>query len=461
MERLIGRIARCAMLGGLVLAMGACALDQSSGEDERVAGVASELDEGNEPAFDDDFFPFDFDRNDPPPDQFIYPPEPPSCDVTVAPGKELLIRHLGVVEDPIRTHWTGLSSPRDDGAWTFGRLMTNMAGPNDPELFVRKWLARWETNRTVNGFVLPARPRIQSVLDAWPKTAGGRLDLTKAPMRLLAIVNRMDLRRVKKGNAGEGRFVFGVTDAAGNPRAFTITLEYKLPAPTLDDAKQWAKEWHALGDFTPGTQEYNARLQHITDRFTMRDANLQRTNGSAIGQVRTNESALVDKWPWEMREFRLNTQGWLVSSSVRQTPAPGQRNSKRIGTWINDHEDDILKGRHFFPRIDDDYEPLRGARALGDGMGVNPANVKNPEARHRFAVNTCDGCHGVETGTNALHISNRKNGEVAALSAFLTGTTATDLSGQKRKFDDLERRRVDFRSFLCTGKLVGLGSRVH
>ena len=75
------------------------------------------------------------------------------------------------------------------------------------------------------------------VTDAWPKTADGHIDLTRAPLRLLAIVNRMDLRDLSKGSAGEGRFVFGVLDGNGNPLEFTLILEYRLPGTTDADVK--------------------------------------------------------------------------------------------------------------------------------------------------------------------------------------------------------------------------------
>lgn len=137
--------------------------------------------------------------------------------------------------------------PRD-GAWHFGRLMAQMSGTVPPEVFVRNWLAHWETHQVVNGFTVPARPFItQGVIGPWPKHPDGRLDLTKAPLRLLAIVNRLDLRDLSLGSAGEGRFVFGVLDANGNPTQFTVILEYDLPTQTQADVLTWARRWHALG----------------------------------------------------------------------------------------------------------------------------------------------------------------------------------------------------------------------
>lgn len=455
MKRNVGRIARCAMLGGLVLSLGACTFDQS--EEEDTAALSSQLDEGSSAAAESDTVP----AGDAPAGDSFASGAAATCSVTVATGKELMIRHLGVVEDPKRTQWTGSMTDAADGAWSFGRLMAQMAGPNDPEVFVRNWLSRWETNRTVNGFTVPARPAIRNIVNAWPKLANGELDLRRSPMRLLAIVNRMDLRNVSAGNAGEGRFVFGVTDAAGNPLSFTVILEYKLPVASAAEAKAWADQWHALGALAAGSAEYNAALQKVTDRFAARGANPAKPNGSSIGQVRTNEIAIGS--PWELREFRLNTSGQLVQATVAQTPAPSFKSSARTARWINANESAILAGKHIVPAKFEDL-PFRGGNSLTDFTSWNPAGVRNPEARHLLAVNTCDGCHGSETSTGFLHVGNRSKGALAPLSGFLTGTTVNDpVSGKPRTFNDLARRKTDFASFLCSGttEAAGAAARVH
>ena len=170
---------------------------------------------------------------------------------------------LSVVEDPVRTRWTGSLTNAQDGAWPFGRLMTNMAGPNNASAFVRNRLGKWETARTVNGDLIPARPAMTTLISNWPNNADGSLDLTRAPLRLLALVNRLDLS--KMGNAGEVRFVFGVLDSTGNATSFTVT------------------------------------------RFAGKGVVPANINGSSISQVRTNEIALDS--PWALRQFTLGSAG--------------------------------------------------------------------------------------------------------------------------------------------------------
>src|SRR5688572_7805643 len=53
----------------------------------------------------------------------------PACSgVNVYLGRQVLITELAVVEDPVRTRWTGSTSDEDDGAWHAGRLLADLVG---------------------------------------------------------------------------------------------------------------------------------------------------------------------------------------------------------------------------------------------------------------------------------------------------------------------------------------------
>src|ERR1043165_7008520 len=62
----------------------------------------------------------------------------------------------------------------------------------------------WQNNQTVNGSPVSSRPQITAIIERWPKLAGGRLDLAQAPMKLLAIVNRIDLASNLSYGRGSG-----------------------------------------------------------------------------------------------------------------------------------------------------------------------------------------------------------------------------------------------------------------
>jgi hypothetical protein len=372
-----------------------------------------------------------------------------SCDDSIVVENELFIRDLAIVEDPVRTRWSGNgSNGAADGAWHFGKLMAAMAGQQDASEFVRSWLAHWSTDQTVNGFTAAARPRIgELLLDAWPKDHRGKLDLSKAPLRLLAIVNRMDLRKLAEHNAGEGRFVFGVLDSQGFPQPFTVILEYKLIAHNSNDAKRWLRDWHALGRLPLGSEQYKVALQRITDAFAGRGVAVGHQNGSAISQVRTNEIALAG--PWELREFHLGSDMKLHEETVALTPDRSFENTDDLARFINRNEADIIAERHDLP-LQQDGRALR-ANSITNNIDVWTApGVNNNEARHKLSLNTCNGCHGAETNTGFLHVNNRMADQQAFLSPFMTGVDVNDpVSGQTRHFDELGRRRDDLRSLLC------------
>jgi hypothetical protein len=364
---------------------------------------------------------------------------PTAC--TIDSAEELVITSLSVVEDPVRT--------APGGAWHIGTLMRAMAGNQDPSTLVRQWLKTWNTAQTVNGLTLPARPQMMSkVLGIWEERSGGPtrpLDFSKAPFRLLAIVNRMDLRNPGV-QAGEGRFVFGVLDAAGNPLEFTVILEYALPGGTPEAIQAWARDWHELGQLGLSHPNYKAKLQALTDRFAKAGVMAGRPHGNALNQIRTNEVALSDLW--EMREFVLTTTA-LKPATVKLTPDFGFENTNMLRDFIQANQADVLAERHTVP------ETLNGARFLAAGAPV-PENFfwrvpgVSSEARHKFSLNTCSGCHSRETGTEFTHIAPRAAGQVAALSAYLRGGNMSDpVTAVSRSFNDLNRRAEDMKALVC------------
>lgn len=394
-------------------------------------------------------------------------------------ARELMITDLSVVEDPVRT--------AGRGAWTFANLMEQMvpANPANPQAvqdaaadMVLAMLQTWSTPQTINGLVVPARTAIQTTINAWPKLPNGKLDLTQAPVRLLAIVNRMDVRNIDKGSAGEGRFVFGVLDDSGNPRSFTMIFEYNLPAQTLADVRQWGKFWHDLGTQTMGTPEYNTALQGVTDKFSRNGLQFGRLNGNPINQVRTNEIDL--SFPWELREFNLglNTAGLtrLLPAPVKNNPDLsfniGSTNAALLTKYINDNAQSILLETHETPAALDGNGkavvtggtrftagssinqmpkwdasglalPAGGAK-LSDGTAATVGDLM-----HKFAINTCNGCHNSrEAKSGFLQIDVRGAGEESILSGFLTSTEPTPdpRTGTPRVLNDLGRRVTDLQT---------------
>jgi hypothetical protein len=391
--------------------------------------------------------------------------EPAGCHVSKS--RELLINHASVTEDPIRTSALG---PADDprvGAWSFKHLVEDSAPtPGDAPAMVEDLIRSFLTPQVINGFRVEPRPGWSVILDAWPRTADGKLDLARAPVRLDAIVNRIDLRNLDQGNAGEGSFVFSFRDRGFDLNA-SLIFEYKLPAATEADVLAWAQAFHALGA-VPFSEPYNAALQDITERFVRRGARPGGINGSALHAVRSNEFSFAApfSFDFELREFALSPQtGRLVPSPLAGTPDQSLNFGFGLGEFITLHRDEILAGTQLVPD-ELDGQPFRAGAVLIETPGIwNPFDV-DPDARHAFAIGTCNGCHSFdETGTPFNHISPTDRG-TAALSPFLRGVTVPDpTTGQPRTYSDMVRRRTDLEAIVCPAQPTvslrhGIG-RVH
>ena len=383
----------------------------------------------------------------------------------VDPARELFITNVSVVDDCFRTTWFGACpppvAPATRGAWTFGGLMPGIFGTNVAATLsneVTRFLSEWKLVKVVNGEVVPARPNIQAqVLGPWLAASGGvQLDMRRAPFRLLAIVARLDLRQNAPFNAGEGRFVFGLLDPAGNITQYLLILEYGLDAADCNGVLTWANNWHNLGTvpFGPG---YNAALQTVTDKFTTINSSPAKPNGSSLNQARTDDFFLAA--PWELREFTLQPGGppaQLLMSTVGQTPANAHQNTALLANYVNVNTPAILANNYTVPLVWA-ATPFRGGASSHnlnfnwDGPAPACTSIANLNARHNFSLNTCNGCHGAETATVFKHVQPRNAGFPSALSAFLTGgPVVVDMCGIGHTFNDIARRQTDLCNLVST-----------
>jgi hypothetical protein len=342
------------------------------------------------------------------------------------------------------------------GVWSFGHLIRELAPtPEQAPALTLQLFQHWLTDQMVNRFTVSARPAIQQqLLDIWPKTPTGELDLDQSPLTLQAIVNRVDVRDLAAGSAGEGRFVFGVNGPI-NFQQFTVIIEYNLPAQTQQDVLDWANRWHALSSHPFPSEEYNAALEAITRRFTDHGAGgANAPNGSALAELRTNEIAL--SFQWELRAFVLSpTTGFFDETTVKETPDLSFNGTTTLADFVNANAAAI---KAVVPGANGNTVPLtfEGQNFLAGSIfnqfvRWNAPGILDPDARFHQSTNTCNGCHGPDTNTpNFLMITPRFQGAEATLSPFITGTTVFDpFSGQTRVLNDLGRRKDDLTSLVC------------
>ena len=431
---------------------------------------------------------------------------------TIDSEKEIIVRFRQVVEDPCRTTWSTAAGCVDSirGKWTFGHLMAVMSGATGPanatpeviaatpgaRSFVATWLRNWLTPQTVGSDPAQVQPRLKIkdfLLKQWftasncpltaaldPVTDCPNLDLTAAPFRLEAIVNRIDMSGFDYTTGGTGsgelRFVFGLydrngaigsvlTQEAGTTRQTEVILEYKYP--TTHNAQDWATRFHnlrtrSLSDTTPTLAQsadpngFAKGLQDITDLVTEAQAVPQgRNNGSSIGQVRTLEqtfSTSTFNAAWEFRQFQflpscIGTACPLAEVPLPQTPpiAANPTNAFIQGRALNAAEqgvfDFIVNNQDFISRSLHVVQPAMLAGSLvflpndAQNIWAYPNPVDSPNAdwnyliRHNFSIATCNGCHYQETNNvgQSFHIKPRDAGQTSTLSPFLlTSTSSTD-----------------------------------
>ncbi|MFE8599577.1 hypothetical protein [Archangium violaceum] len=393
----------------------------------------------------------------------------------VNPSKSLIINHSSVVGDPTRTWNPCTNSGNPNGVWTFKHLMTEMANTTAPApAFTERWLRQWLSAQTVNGRSVPPRGAMATqILNAWPRLSTGELDLNRSPFKLVAIVNRLDLGRGNGGpygssGAGELRFVFSVMNSQTCVRpynGFLVIFEYGVPQNQCAQVKSWAQSWQALSNssLVLGGAAYNSQLQNLTQQVVMRNMAPGKPNGSAINQVRTNEIMLTTPW-WEMREFRLFSTAANPRNFTTTSPAPGQlvehvtvrtpfdmfNNTATITNFLTANNSTILAGTHDVPLDFGSTLNFLGAfpQMPNNGFFWNAPNLNTVpngfNARHKFSLNTCNGCHAKETATNFTHVD-----AAGALSPFLatgmanmnTPYNVTDpVSGQVRSFFEIRER---------------------
>jgi len=386
---------------------------------------------------------------------------------------ELMITDPLVIEDPDRTYDPCTKQGTPDGEWTFARLFRNIANHDKtgitPEELAQVWVDQIINPVSINGGVTTPTALERNVLQNWINQSGGEdqiLDLDKAPFKLLAIVNRIDLRT--RRDAGEVRLVFGALrtercefEVSAGPAPYSVIFEYKKKGSSHRIRKEWGRQWHALANFELGSSEYNRNLAILTSKVTAAGIHTeQRPNQTALNLLRTN-AELDEGRIWQMREFEMASdanpllRGHIEHSTLTTTPTEAFNKTDALSQYMNANAHKIAKNTHKIPLISSENEkqmatgsvfvglPFTGQENFWEGSADIPVD---PETRHLFSLNTCNGCHGRETNTEFVHINpERPAGLPARLSRFMTGSEVDDPADLStlRTFNELERRAQD------------------
>lgn len=312
----------------------------------------------------------------------------------------------------------------------------------------------------VRGFVTDWRASLKSMLafsrfdEAW-RAADPGLSLRKAPVRLLAIVNRMDLARLEPAGmcGAEVRFIFGaIPPPAGD--LLSMIVEFVIPCLTKTQFKLLAGEWASLEtlDWAGSAPPYHAKLKNL----------LAATAGRAKA-VRLRLT-INNFGTWDVRQFAFGSMG-LDSQALDREPnvklGECQGRKTALGQFAIEQRASILASTHTLTSDLIKFESTVDTTAP-NVLTLSPDTPIPELDRVRFAlsVNSCVGCHGRETNTNFHHVKNRrKRGDKSILSSFLTGSptgepsatlcfkftpplAACGTTAEPREFNDLLRRHL-------------------
>lgn len=357
-------------------------------------------------------------------------PGDPVCDATIDRWKEMVVIHRSVLMD------RRAKNDVPHAAFSFRARMEELAGTDDPSAFVDAWIDQFRTVTRVGPDAAPVTPR--------PKTDLLAHDgLDRLPFRLVAIVNRLDLRDP------ELRFVYTATDAAGAALAMTVIVE--VPYPATRTREEWAAAWHTLAA-EPFGASYTDGLAALTTAVT------SAADPRAI-HVRTNEIALGEDagLPWELRDFVLSGAGYerrLVQVPLTTTPRMDLARSPSLDSWIRENEARVRAGTHLLPG------PFQaGAAAVPTSWFRWESSALSPDLREAFSKETCNGCHGGERQGDPLRFQQlapfdapgayygSSQGGETQVSRYLHDPSGGD--------DELSRRAKIVARLLCTRPAPG------
>jgi len=310
------------------------------------------------------------------------------CQIEVQPDKELLITHASVID----------SIEASTGDLSFAAVFKKFSRSENlvqEKIQIQNWLNQWHQDTLPSG--VPTLARSTAVFQwYWP-------DLTPetAPFILSAIVFRPDL--ASNYSEGELRFVYNLIDSVGRAEDFSIIFEFQLPRY---NQLFWKDELHQLStlDFGP---TFNTKLIQLLSMASNEGARL-----------RTNDFVLAPTW--DLREFSINENlGSIEQVALPQTPDISWNETSDLRqsliNWIEENKDSILSGLWTLPK----KFSTGNALTASEGFIWLPDADLDKNLRHKFSLQTCNGCHSGETKTRFTHIEPRAWKTKPHLSNFL------------------------------------------
>jgi len=381
----------------------------------------------------------------------------PLTDHTKVSEQSLLIRDPRVLDSaefdscPTETEEKPAPCNEAKGKWSFAQVFRRgMAvggkttpAPPDVQTAIDAWRKDLEAKYDPgDGSLIHADSSLnQTVLDNFEKAWGGEsggYPASRIPVRLLAIVNRIDTavpdlvacasqgQADKDMSGSEIRFEFAGVQAQVAPAAFDylrIIVEFVLPCQSSTDPNQFprlARDWYSLSTLDIGSAAYRDKLSQTLDYWVPRAAKARvRIAGASAGSN------------WTVREYVFQPDGNLVGESLERD-LPGELAmcwplTSPLGRFASGHDTAIRANRYEFTEraLSAREQSIKTTQqgVLGLDRAVAPGGDLE-KLRHALSINTCRGCHTTETGTNGLHLGQRTKGKRSQISGFLSGASS-------------------------------------
>jgi hypothetical protein len=400
-------------------------------------------------------------------------------DLKAISDRVLMIRDTSVVQhkdfDP--------EAPGGAGPWSFAGVVSDAIEIRAPGIV--EGTKAGETLRQRLSSVQMNPLGVQQFLSTW-QAADPNYSLTKAPVRLLAVVNRIDLGRVGNVEApckpanqfggAEIRFIYSAATDTVEQHFLSMIVEFVLPCKSPKDFKTMGEEWSNLRTSANYVSDLEKLLQNHIKEATF--ARLRVISKTSTGG-------------WRAAEYGFDKDRWLLDQTLarqfdlRAVPVGKcQDGSSAIGEFVTRELDNVRASNY---RLDESlstkYADLTGRNPTGysltlskdlkspSGVPIAPAFVD--DARFSISVNTCTGCHGADTYTDFHQVNQRVRDSSSDLAAFLTGQPNGDSGGAtgqtgyyvqqvlplvascgpppaQRSFNDLLRRYVFLKTLINT-----------
>jgi hypothetical protein len=331
--------------------------------------------------------------------------------------KALLIRGTDVVDS---TDFQSDPAYSNSGPWSFASVIDRA--------FRRSGTAPEAVQGKIQEWAATPSPELRLLVKFWKAVDPKLKSVNKIPLRLLAVVNRIDLATMSCGpgkiGGAEVRFVYAGIPQPPEKPFFTGIVEFVLPCMSKADFQTMGAEWISLASEPSST--YLQQLERILDR---------RTSQASSVRVRVNGK---QEATWNLGQFGVNAQGIVRQGADRQPDQTkvlyncADRNTD-FNEFVKSSLNSILNSNYVFTG-------QTFGTNIGTIIGATPSvltlanlivnSVKTDEARFSLSLNSCTGCHGWETVRKADdndvapfdHVKYRPYRQQSLLSNFLTGT---------------------------------------